>query len=68
MNEGHRQRFKSYNGLTGEIPTCRHLRSETGELGPIEMLVISMEKSSEKHVSLVEGGPALMQNVRVLKS
>lgn len=37
------------------------------KMGPNGMVVISMEKSSEKHVSLLEGGPTLMQNEWVLK-
>ena len=37
-------------------------------LGPHGLVVISMEKSSVKHVSLAEGGLALTRNARVLKS
>lgn len=37
-------------------------------VGPSGRVEISMERSPEKHVSLVEGGLALMQNVRVFKS
>lgn len=37
-------------------------------VGPSGMMEISMERSPEEHVSLVEGGLALMQNISVFKS
>lgn len=54
MNEGHRQRFKSCNGLTGEIPTFKVRNWRIGlhwNAGYFHGKVLR----NEKHVSLVEG-------------